>query len=63
MVVVVVVLVYDDRIERRDVGVGMRRMGGGQGRGVVGELWMLVLGGLETWHWKEKGGAGRKKWN
>lgn len=35
------VLVYVDRIERRDVGLGMGRMGGGEGRGVAGELWML----------------------
>lgn len=35
------VLVYVDRIERRDVGLGMGRMGGGEGRGMVGELWML----------------------
>lgn len=32
------VAVYVDRIERRAVGVGMGRMGGGQGRGVVVEL-------------------------
>lgn len=30
---------YVDRIERRDVGLGMGRMGG-EGSGVVRELWM-----------------------
>lgn len=43
------VLVYVDRIERRDVGLGMGRMGGGEGKGMVGELWMLevCVDGLE----------------
>lgn len=36
------VVVYVDRIERRDVGVGIGRMVGGEGSGVAGELWMLV---------------------
>lgn len=36
------VVVYVDRIERRDVEVGMGRIVGGEGSGVVGELWMLV---------------------
>lgn len=36
------VVMYVDRIERRDVGVGMGRMGRGEGRGADGELWMLV---------------------
>lgn len=39
---VMVVVLYVDRIERRDFGVGMGRMGGGEGRGLVVELWMLV---------------------
>lgn len=36
------VVVYVDRIERRDVGVGIGRMVGGEGSGVAGELCMLV---------------------
>lgn len=52
------VVVYVDRIERSDVGVGIGRIVGGEGSGVVGELWMLVkVGGLETWNRKEKCGG------
>lgn len=50
-----VVAVYVDRIERRDVGVGMGRTAGGERMGVVVELWMLVWAGwVRTWNRKEK---------